>query len=423
MQIYLVGGAVRDHLLGQISADAERDFVVVGATENEMLALGYRKVGRDFPVFLHPVTHEEYALARTERKTGKGYTEFVCNAAPTVTLEEDLLRRDLTINAIAQAADGTFIDPYGGMQDLSRKILRHVSPAFIEDPLRVLRVARFAATFSDFTVHPTTRELMIRIAHNGELGVLTPERVWQELRRTLHTATPQRFFTTLQESAAIEILFPEINAHFASSIAALQLAVLRNANAIVRFAAVLGVCEPKEVMLFSKRYRIPHAYTEVAELVARYKSNYRDILHVTPEQILHLLEALDALRRSQRFEEFIAASEAVITIEQAENTKSISSNNATTPYCNGIKHISMLSTRAAVLMTAYAIVKQVDVKKLIADLSREQKIQDAQTILKDHRQENKKRGTIIKTALQQLRLAALRKNLPKITELITHQQN
>ncbi|KAF1712119.1 multifunctional CCA addition/repair protein [Pseudoxanthomonas kalamensis DSM 18571] len=212
MEIYLVGGAVRDRLLGLPPGD--RDWVVVGATPQQMLELGYTPVGRDFPVFLHPQTGEEYALARTERKSGRGYRGFVVDADPSVTLEEDLQRRDFTINAIAQADDGHLIDPCGGTRDLQARVLRHVGPAFVEDPLRVLRAARFLARFAPlgFTLAPETQELMRQIAASGELDALVPERVWQELRKALRSAKPSAFLSTLRETHALQAVLPEIDA-------------------------------------------------------------------------------------------------------------------------------------------------------------------------------------------------------------------
>ncbi len=197
MDVYEVGGCVRDRLLGREKTD--RDWVVVGASAEEMEQLGYRRVGKDFPVYLHPETHEEYALARTERKTGRGYYGFSVDASAGITLEEDLSRRDLTINAMARAADGTLVDPYNGRRDLEARILRHVSPAFVEDPLRVLRVARFAARL-DFSVAPETNELMREISRSGELQSLAPERVWSELERALNEPYPARFLLTLRDS-------------------------------------------------------------------------------------------------------------------------------------------------------------------------------------------------------------------------------
>jgi tRNA nucleotidyltransferase (CCA-adding enzyme) len=212
MRIYIVGGAVRDELLGRPSAD--RDYVVVGATPQAMQAAGYRPVGKDFPVFLHPKTHEEYALARTERKSGHGYHGFTFHAAPDVTLEEDLARRDLTINAMAQGADGELIDPYCGQRDLQAKILRHVGPAFAEDPVRILRIARFAARFSDFSVAPETLALMRGMVASGEVDHLVAERVWQELAKGLMEDKPSRLFEVLRDCGALARLLPEVDALF-----------------------------------------------------------------------------------------------------------------------------------------------------------------------------------------------------------------
>ena len=214
MRVYLVGGAVRDRLLGR--PVHERDWVVVGATPEELMSLGYQPVGREFPVFLHPVTHEEYALARQERKVGPGYRGFTTQFAPTVTLEEDLKRRDLTINAMAETEDGALVDPYGGQADLAARMLRHVSEAFVEDPVRILRVARFAARYASlgFHVAPQTLELMRRITADGEARTLVPERVWQETERALGEARPEVFFQTLRACGALAVIFPELDALF-----------------------------------------------------------------------------------------------------------------------------------------------------------------------------------------------------------------
>src|SRR5690349_22532080 len=211
MKIYLVGGAVRDRLLGLPPGD--RDYVVVGATPQQMLDLRYKPVGRDFPVFLHPETGEEYALARTERKSGRGYRGFVVDADPNVTLDEDLQRRDFTINAIAQRTDGTLVDPWGGARDLEARVLRHVGPAFVEDPLRVLRAARFMARFADqgFTVAPETMALMREVVASGEMAELVPERVWQELARAIASTTPSAFLRTLRDCGALAIVLPEVD--------------------------------------------------------------------------------------------------------------------------------------------------------------------------------------------------------------------
>ena len=209
MKVYVVGGAVRDELLNLPVQD--RDWVVVGATPEEMLAAGFRPVGKDFPVFLHPRTQEEYALARTERKTAPGYAGFAFHAAPDVTLEEDLARRDLTINAMARGDDGVLVDPYGGQADLSARVFRHVGPAFVEDPVRILRLARFAARFTEFTVAPETMALMREMVGNGEVDALVPERVWQELSRGLMETQPSRMFDVLRECGALKRLLPELD--------------------------------------------------------------------------------------------------------------------------------------------------------------------------------------------------------------------
>src|ERR1700686_4262215 len=267
MQVYLVGGAVRDELLGL--AAAERDWVVVGATPEELQRAGYRAVGREFPVFLHPDTEEEYALARLERKTGPGYRGFETQFSPQVTLEQDLQRRDLTINAMARAADGTLVDPYGGRRDLERRLLRHVSPAFVEDPVRVLRVARFAARLSalGFRLAPETRELMRFMVANGEINALVPERVWRELQRALGEANPEVFFDILQDCAALTVVLPEL-AWGATQRDALRRAVPISAEPSVRLAALLADMAPEKIRALCERLRVPNDYRELAVLTA-----------------------------------------------------------------------------------------------------------------------------------------------------------
>ncbi|ACY57472.1 tRNA nucleotidyltransferase [Yersinia pestis D106004] len=304
MNIYLVGGAVRDSLLNL--PVTEQDWVVVGATPEQLLKLGYQQVGKDFPVFLHPVSHEEYALARTERKSGQGYTGFTCYAAPDVTLEDDLLRRDLTVNAIARSADGEFIDPYHGKQDLENRVLRHVSDAFGEDPLRVLRVARFAARFAylGFTIAPETMSLMSNMAQSGELSALTPERVWKETEKALKTQSPHVYFQVLRDCGALAVLFPEIERLFGvpapekwhpeidtgiHTLMTLAIAAQLSPEVDIRFAALchdLGKgLTPKEhwphhhghgpagvklVEQLCQRLRIPNPVRDLAKLVAEY---------------------------------------------------------------------------------------------------------------------------------------------------------
>jgi tRNA nucleotidyltransferase (CCA-adding enzyme) len=345
MKTYLVGGAVRDALLGL--AVRERDWVVVGAHPDELAALGYKAVGRDFPVFLHPQTNEEYALARTERKTGPGYRGFVTRFGQEVTLEQDLERRDLTINAIARDMDtGMLIDPYGGQRDLAARVLRHVSAAFIEDPVRVLRVARFAARFAPqgFTVAQETLELMRQIAANGELDALVAERVWQETHKALVSTHPHTFFGVLRDAQALKVIFPEIDALFGvpqpaqwhpeidtgvHTLMVLEQAARLSAEPSVRFAALThdlgkGVT-PKEhwpkhhgheaasVLLLEElcvRLRVPNEYRECAIGVARYHGHAHRALELRASTLLELLENLDAFRRPARFEEFLLACEA-----------------------------------------------------------------------------------------------------------------
>jgi len=341
MKIYTVGGAVRDALLGRPVVD--RDYVVVGATPAEMVVLGYRPVGQDFPVFLHPDTHEEYALARTERKSGHGYKGFTVYAAPEVTLEEDLCRRDLTINAMAQDQSGTLIDPYGGQADLQARLFRHVSPAFAEDPVRILRVARFAARFTDFGVAPDTLALMRRIVEEGEVDALVPERVWQEVARGLMEEMPSRMFRVLRECGALARLFPEIDRLFGVPqppqhhpeidtgehvMRVIDWAASQGMSLPVRFAALThdlgkGVTPPQEwprhhgheaksaelVRTLSERIRVPADCRDLAVAVARDHGLVHRALELRPATVVELLERVDAFRRPERFEDFLLACE------------------------------------------------------------------------------------------------------------------
>ncbi|NBB10435.1 multifunctional CCA addition/repair protein [Pseudomonas sp. SLFW] len=343
MQIYKVGGAVRDRLLGKPVADT--DWVVVGATTDEMLIKGYRPVGTDFPVFLHPLTGEEYALARTERKTGRGYGGFVFHADPDVTLEEDLIRRDLTINAIAEDKDGHLTDPYHGQRDLQDRVLRHVSPAFAEDPLRVLRVARFAARYAPdgFTIAHETLMLMRQLSASGELEALTPERSWKEISRALMEREPQVFIQVLKDCGALKVLMPEIDtlfgipqpeAHHPEIDTGLHVMSVLHQSAVhkqplsVRWACLLhdlgkGLTPEadwprhiaheqkglKAIKAVSQRFKVPRDCQELALLVGQYHTHGHRALELKPSTLLELLQNFDVYRRPQRFEEFIVACE------------------------------------------------------------------------------------------------------------------
>lgn len=320
MKTYLVGGAVRDQLLGLNVK--ERDWVVVGATPELMLSKGYRPVGKDFPVFLHPKTKEEYALARTERKTAPGYQGFHFYAAPGVTLEEDLKRRDLTINAMAQTSEGEIIDPFGGRKDLENKLLHHVSGAFVEDPVRILRVARFAARFGNFTIHPETLHLMRDMVSCGEVNALVAERVWQEWQRALAESYPQRFFEILADCQALPVLFSELQNN-AAGLAALKRAADISAKTLVRFAVLLHKLDLKKLSVLCQRYRVPREYKDLAVLVVRLWGDYLQILTADAAQLLQLLEALDVFRRPERLELFLSAcgiieEKAVVASNRAE---------------------------------------------------------------------------------------------------------
>ena len=344
MDIYQVGGSVRDELLGLPVKD--RDWVVVGATPEEMETQGFRRVGKDFPVFLHPATHEEYALARTERKTAPGYKGFVVHAAPDVTLEDDLRRRDLTINAIARAADGTLIDPHHGAADLAARRLRHVSPAFAEDPVRILRVARFAARFAPlgFEIADETLALMRAMVEAGEVDALVPERVWAELVRALGEQRPAQFFEVLRACGALQRLLPELDQLFGvpqprqhhpeidTGIHVMQVlnrAAELSADTRVRFAALLhdlgkGTTPPEEwprhiahearglalIEALCQRLRVPNDHRELALLVAKYHGVCHRAAELRHATVLDTLQGLDALRRPERFELLLLACEA-----------------------------------------------------------------------------------------------------------------
>lgn len=311
MKTYLVGGAVRDALLGLDGSD--RDWVVVGASTEEMLALGYRPVGKDFPVFLHPDTHEEYALARTERKSGKGYKGFTVYAAPDVTLEQDLQRRDLTINAIAQDNDGQLIDPWQGQQDIQNRLLRHVSPAFREDPLRVLRAARFAARFAPlgFSIADETLALMRDICADGELQHLTAERVWREIETALGERRPRVFFEVLRDCGALAVLIPALERQLTASDAGDSLAILDQACAIshdkaVRFAALMH----KSANTSAPGLITPKEYSELTRQCSEQLEQCQRALTLEPGELLALYSAVDVFRRPERLDKMLQVCEA-----------------------------------------------------------------------------------------------------------------
>ncbi len=342
MQIYAVGGAVRDELLGLPVQD--RDYVVVGATPEEMVRLGFRPVGKDFPVFLHPDTHEEYALARTERKTARGYKGFRVHASPAVTLEQDLARRDLTINAIARDPEGNIIDPFGGEADIRGRVLRHVGPAFVEDPVRILRVARFAARFAGFAVAGETMALMGRMVENGEADALVAERVWQELSRGLMEGRPSRMFEVLRDCGALARVLPELarlfgvpqpQAHHpevdtgAHVMRVVDYAASRGYSLPVRFAALVhdlgkGATPPAEwprhigheergvrlVQEACRRLRVPNDCRELAVVTVRWHGDAHRAMEMRSSTVLKLLQATDALRQPVRFAEFLRACES-----------------------------------------------------------------------------------------------------------------
>ena len=380
MKVYLVGGAVRDSLLGLPISD--RDYVVVGTTPETMLASGFQQVGKDFPVFLHPKTREEYALARTERKTGTGYTGFSCYSAPDVTIEDDLLRRDLTINAIAQDNSGLLVDPYHGVDDLNSRVLRHVSDAFAEDPLRVLRVARFAARYHQYGFHiaPETMALMQSMAISGELSHLTPERVWAETQKALMSNSPQIYFEVLRQCGALSILFPEIDHLFGvpapekwhpeidtgiHTLMVMGMVATLSQDIDVRFAALChdvgkGLT-PKNIWpshpnhgeagiplieQLCDRLKVPVNTRELARLVARYHDKIHVIDRLSARQLIHLFDALDSWRKPERVLQLSVVSEA-----DARGRK-------------GLEH--KLYPQAEFLRQAFAIAQEVSVKPIVA---------------------------------------------------------
>ena len=341
MNVYCVGGAVRDELLGLPVKD--RDYVVVGSTVQAMLDAGYKPVGKDFPVFLHPKTHEEYALARTERKTAAGYKGFAVHAAPEVTLEEDLARRDLTINAIAKASEGQLIDPFNGVADIQSKTLRHVSDAFTEDPVRILRAARFAARFIDFNIAPETLTLMRQMVKNGEVDALVPERIWQELSKGLMEQKPSRMFEVLRACGALQKILPELDKLWGVPqppqhhpeidtgvhvMMVIDYAAKQNFHLPVRFAALvhdLGKgTTPTDILPrhigheirsvdlikeMAKRIRVPNDCKELAHIVAKFHGKLHSALQMKSRTLLEFLMELDAIRQPLRFDDFLKACE------------------------------------------------------------------------------------------------------------------
>jgi tRNA nucleotidyltransferase (CCA-adding enzyme) len=342
LAIYCVGGAVRDELLGLPVKDY--DYVVVGSTADEMLRLGYRPVGKDFPVFLHPETQHEYALARTERKSGKGYKGFLVQASPNVTLEEDLARRDFTVNAIAKSADGALIDPYNGQIDIQHKILRHVSDAFVEDPVRILRAARFSARYTEFSIAPETMQLMQQMVADGEVDALVPERVWQELSVGLMEPQPSRMFDVLRRCGALEKILPELACLWGVPqpekhhpevdtglhvMMALDYAAKQNFSLPIRYAVLMHDLgkgtTPKEMLprhighdarsaslvkVVSKRLRAPNQCTDLAYIVAKFHIKAHQVIMMKADTLLKFLIDLDAIRQPERFEAFLKACEA-----------------------------------------------------------------------------------------------------------------
>ena len=397
MKTYLVGGAVRDELLDY--PHKEKDWVVVGATPEEMLAAGFQQVGKDFPVFLHPETKEEYALARTERKTSPGYKGFDVHATPEVTLEQDLLRRDLTINAIAKDEAGEIIDPFNGLQDIHDRILRHVSPAFSEDPVRILRVARFAARYLHLgcIVADETMQLMKQMVADGEVDALVPERVWQEMEKALGERSPSRFIEVLRDCGALERILPELDRLFGvpqpeehhpevdtgiHTMMVLQQACRLSEDTEVRFAALMhdlgkGVTPESEwpnhieheargadiVLDVCKRLRIPNEYRDLAERTARFHLHYHRALELKPSTVVKTLEQLDAFRKPQRFEKFLLASEADERGRPGHENKSFQQGSY---FRNSFK--------AAQQVDVKALVQQGYSNKELADKIREERI-------------------------------------------------
>jgi tRNA nucleotidyltransferase (CCA-adding enzyme) len=391
---YLVGGAVRDKLLNRDVYD--RDWVVIESTPKEMLSLGFSQVGKDFPVFLHPETKEEYALARTERKQGEGYTGFICNADPSVSLEEDLIRRDLTINAMAMDDSGKIIDPYNGQNDLNNRVLRHVSDAFIEDPLRVLRVARFAARFHEynFTIADETLLIMQKISNSGELATLSGERIWQEMSRSLEEKHPDVFFQTLRDCHALEKIWPELNALWnipnpalhhpevcsgVHTMMVLQQSVKLSSKISIRFAALchdLGkTLSPKETL--PKHYgheksglplvekicntlKVPNQIKSLALKVCQFHLHCHRAFELKPQTILTLFNNLDVWRKPEEFEDFLL-------VCQADATGRLGFENNTYPQAQFLKELFTQTSRVKSLEFVEQGLTGIKIKEAIND--------------------------------------------------------
>lgn len=414
MEIYLVGGAVRDKLLKIDSADTEKDWLVVGASPEDMLAQGFIPVGKDFPVFLHPDTKEEYALARTERKTATGYKGFQFYTDKSISVEEDLLRRDLTINAIAKDSKGSLIDPFGGQQDINDRILRHVSPAFTEDPLRVLRIAQFAARFKylGFRVADETFKLLREISASGELDTLVPERTWQELHKALSSPHPETFIEVLREAQALKVIFPEVDALFGIPqvekyhpeidtgihlLMCLQAAVKLKADTPTRFA-VLGhdlgkATTPKEqlpkhiaheqgsktlVREFCQKLRVPKNYQALAELVAEHHLLCHTALELRPSTLFKLLTKLSAFKDTQTLDRFLIACEA-----DARGRKGLETRDY--PQANYIREMQ----KAALTISNDAVDKEKFQGKAFGDELARLRIEAIATAKKDYMDNNK----------------------------------
>ncbi|OTQ75348.1 MULTISPECIES: hypothetical protein [unclassified Gilliamella] len=340
-KIYLVGGSVRDRLLHLPVVD--RDWVVVGATPDELLALGYQQVGKDFPVFLHPKTKEEYALARTERKSGKGYTGFICDFSKDITLEQDLIRRDLTINAIAMDQEGNIVDPYQGVNDIKLKLLRHVSPAFREDPLRILRVARFAARYHHlgFRIVAETNNLMKEMVFAGEINTLTAERVWKETEKALATEDPQVYFQVLEQCGALALLFPSLKLSCTIT-DALKKSTLLTDDLTVRFAVLCGEFASKtELKKLCLKIKAPNQYTKLAIMVQQFHNSVANVTQLTAEQIIELFNKIDVWRNPAHLNQLIIASQSYAKTE--------------------------LFPQAQYLEQAYKLAQAVDVQNIIAE--------------------------------------------------------